>query len=410
MKKNPEKKSTPLPPAQDEPDTSQIEIRQARIRAAISVSLNLLLAVGKGVAGVLGNSSALLGDAIHSATDVVASGAAYVGLWLAGKTHPSFPYGLYKAETIAALIASGAVILAGYEIGRRAILGPVTLPNVALTLPVALLSLVIAFAFGFYQLCAGRRLHSKALEADARDYLADGLSTVVVVIGLIATHFGVNLDRWAAGVVAVFICWAGGQLLWDSLRDLMDEAIDRETERKIIGLAESHPRVENVERCMSRMAGGRFIIDMDVVLRSESHDLAHRISHCLERDIRQNFSRVVMARVKTHSPQSSQLRRITPTKDHGGGPLDTGLTKAQWFLLETIDRETGEIRTREYFQNPYWEAKSRRGVLVGKWLLEFKPDQVLIFQEKGTAAVLLKEAGVELILSRKSGDDKKSSV
>jgi len=403
VKKNPEKKLNPVPPAPDEPDTSQIEIRQARIRAAISVGLNLLLAIGKGVAGVLGDSSALLGDAIHSATDVVASSAAYIGLWLAGKKHPSFPYGLYKAETIAALVASGAVIMAGYEIGRRAILGPVTLPDVALTLPVALISLVIAFAFGFYQLCAGRRLHSKALEADARDYLADGLSTVVVVIGLIATHFGLNLDRWAAGVVAAFILWAGGQLLWHSLRDLMDEAIDRETERKIIGLVESHPRVENVERCLSRMAGGRFIVDMDVVLRSESHDLAHRISHCLERDIRQHFSRVVMARVKTHSPQSPQLRRITPAKNHGG-PLDIRLAKARWFLLETIDRETGEVRTREYLQNPHWQEEKRRGLLVGKWLLEFKPDQVIIFQEKGTASVLLKEAGVELILIRKSGN------
>ncbi len=124
----------------------------------------------------------------------------------------------------------------------------------ALTLPVAMVSLVISFSFGFYQLCVGKRLHSKALEADARDYLTDGLSTTVVVIGLIGAYFGFHIDRWVAGAVAAFVFWSGSQLLLRALRDLIDEAIDRETVREIIGLVESHPRVEYVERCLSRMA------------------------------------------------------------------------------------------------------------------------------------------------------------
>ena len=132
-----------------ESSASIVEIRSARKRAAFSVSLNLLLALAKGVAGVLAGSSALLSDAIHSGTDVIASAAAYIGLWLAGRQHPSFPYGLYKAETIATLVTSGAIILAGYEIARRALLGPVTLPDVSIALPVALVSLVVTFAFGF---------------------------------------------------------------------------------------------------------------------------------------------------------------------------------------------------------------------------------------------------------------------
>ena len=147
-----------------------LEIKKARKRAALSIVLNLLLSIGKGVAGILGGSSALVGDAIHSATDVVGSAAAYTGLWLADKKHPSFPYGLYKAETIATLVTSVAVIFAGYEVGRRALLGPNILPDVAITLPVALISLVITLSFGFYQLHTGRKLHSKALQADARDY------------------------------------------------------------------------------------------------------------------------------------------------------------------------------------------------------------------------------------------------
>ncbi len=56
--------------------------------------------------------------------------------------------------------------------------------------------------------------------------------------------------------------------MWRAARDLMDQAIDRDTERDIIALAESHPYVERVEQCLSRMAGGRYIVDLDVVFRS----------------------------------------------------------------------------------------------------------------------------------------------
>ncbi|MBW2591173.1 MAG: cation diffusion facilitator family transporter [Deltaproteobacteria bacterium] len=387
--KSTEKTSQVVKPQAKEAVTAHVEIKKARSRAALSVALNLLLSIGKGVAGVLGGSSALVGDAIHSATDVVGSAAAYTGLWLAGKKHPSFPYGLYKAETLATLITSIAVIFAGYEVGRRAFLGPNTLPDVAITLPVALISLVITFSFGFYQLRTGKKLHSKALQADARDYLADGLSTLVVVFSLIGAYYGVRLDRWAAGAVSIFIFWSGGNLLFRALRDLMDEAIDRDTERKIISLVETHPRVENVERCLSRMAGGRFIVDLDVILRSCSLELAHRIGHNLENNILQTFSQVVM----------TKFRRLTPVKKPEGG-IEAHMARAPWFLLETINRTDGEISHREYIRNPHWQAETKKGFLVGKWLLGFKPDQVIVVEKKeGTAAALLSEAGVELILS-----------
>lgn len=382
---------------------SRAEIKKARSRAAISVCINLLLALGKGIAGVIGGSSALLADAIHSAVDVIASAATFFGLWLAGKEHPSFPYGLYKAETLAILFTSVVVIQAGYEIARSAFLGPETIPNMTMVLPVAVISLVITIIFSLFQLRAGKRLHSLALEADARDYMADGLSTSVVVIGLIGIYFGLQLDRWAAGIVAIFVFWSGGQLLWRALRDLMDEAIDRDTEREIIGLVESHARVEHVEKCLSRKVGSRFMVDLDVVIRSHSLEMGHRIAHWLENEIRRRFPLVVMARVSTHCHQSAQLCRLTPViAPHGD--IEVHLAKAPWFCVETVERDSNKISSREYVQNPYWESKTKRGFLVGKWLLTFKPDQVFVAKEKeGTASALLKEAGVEVILVEDSG-------
>jgi cation diffusion facilitator family transporter len=388
---------------EEPPSSTDIEIKKARKRAAFSIFLNLALSLGKGVAGVIAGSSALLGDAIHSGTDVIASGAAFAGLWLAGRKHPSFPYGLYKAETVATLVTSIAIIIAGYEIGRRALLGPKILPQVSLALPVALGSLFVTVAFGLYQLHQGRRLHSPALIADARDYLADGLSTALVAVSLVGAHFGFYLDQWAAGAVAIFVFWAGGQLLWRALLDLMDEAIDRKTEREIINLVESHPRVEKVERCLSRTAGGRFIVDLDVVLRTHSHERADRISAALESDIRQHFPRVVMARIRAQSHRSEQIRRITPIK-RPEGSIEEHLAKAPWFRVEIIDRTSKEIIQQEYVRNPHAQEERKRGFLVGRWLLDLKPDQVILEKEReGTAVALLREAGVEIILAQNAG-------
>jgi len=288
---------TPPPAAQAPTDNG---IKQAQRRAAFSVFLNLILCVGKGIAGLWGNSASLTGDAIHSATDAVASLAALFGLWLAGKKHPSFPYGLYKAETMATLITAGVIILAGYEIGRQALLGTDQLPDVGLTFPVAMVSLLVSLVFGIYQLRTGRRLHSPALMADARDYLVDSLSTTVVVLSLGGAYFGLHLDRWGAGIVSIFVFWSGGQLLWQAARNLMDEAIERDVERKIIAWVEAHPRVASVEQCLSRKAGGRFIVDLDVVFQLRSLELAHRIGHELEKEIRARFPLVVMVGIRAH--------------------------------------------------------------------------------------------------------------
>jgi cation diffusion facilitator family transporter len=391
----------------DVSEGSRVEIKKARSKAALSVCINLLLASTKGAAGIIGGSSALIADAIHSATDVIASAATCFGLWLADKEHPSFPYGLYKGETLATLFTSVVVILAGYEIVRSAFLGPETKPNVALVLPVAVFSLVVTIIFGLFQLHAGKRLHSIALEADARDYMADGLSTSVVIISLTGTYFGLHLDRWAAGTVAIFVFWSGGQLLWRALRNLMDEAIDRNTEREIIGLVESHARVKHVEKCLSRKVGSRFMVDLDVIIRSHSLELGHRISHWLENEISRRFPLVVMVRVSTHFHQSAQLCRLTPVMEPNGA-IEVHLAKAPWFSVETVERDSNEISAREYVPNPYWKAETKRGFLVGKWLLTFKPDQVFVAIEKeGTASALLKEAGVEVILVEESGVGKK---
>ncbi len=380
------------------PDTHiKKELALARRQAVFSLVLNALLASTKGAAGILSHSTALLSDAIHSAADVLASAAVFIGLWVSGKRHPSFPYGLYKAETIATLVTSMAVILAAYEIGRRAIFGCPTIVDIQVALPVALGSLVVSGLFGLYQLRKGRMLNSPALEADAKDYLADSISTLVVLIGLVGSYLGYNLDRWAAAIVSLFVFKAGGQLFLNAVKGLLDVSIDRQTEQEIISFVLSHPSVMSIKRCLSREAGGRYIVDIDVVLKTPSHQMADRISDRLEEEILERFPKVVMARIRPHYEEPEHIRRITPVEDSSGRPC-THISKANWFLLEIIDRKTGHMISKELLENPHKDASRQRGYLVGRFLLEQRPDQLVYFGEKeGTCVALLKEAGVQVI-------------
>ncbi|MBC8208674.1 MAG: cation diffusion facilitator family transporter [Desulfobulbaceae bacterium] len=371
-------------------------LKTAERRAVISICLNIVLALGKGVAGVVSGSTALIGDAIHSLTDVLGSSVVFVGIWVAGREHPSFPYGLYKAETLATLVTSMAVMLAGYEIGRQALFGVSRLPNISVALPVTIVSFLVALSFGLLQQKAAKRLGSPGLAADARDYLTDSLSTFVVLLSLLAAGFGYQVDRLAAGIVSLFVFYAGGQLLVGALKDLLDASIDRETEREIIHLVEDHPRITRVKQCFSRVAGGRFLVDMDVTMQTPSHKVADQVADWLEEEIQRQFPKVVLARIRPHYALGEFVRRLTPVTGIDGEPT-THLASAPWFLLETIREADGVVESRKLVENKYAQSEKRRGLLVGRWLLSLKPDEVVAYDTGGAAALLLKEAGVDLV-------------
>ncbi len=377
-------------------EQSQQKLAEARKRAAVSIGLNLFLALGKGVAGILSGSAALLGDAIHSATDVVASTAVFLGIWVAGREHPSFPYGLYKAETVASLAASVAIILAAYEIGRQAVFGVASLPDVTIALPVAALSLLIALGFGLMQLRAGKRLNSPALLADARDYLADSLSTAVVLISLLVVPFGYNIDRIAAGIVSLFVFIAGGQLFVNALKDLLDAAIDRETEREIITFVEDYPRISRVKKCFSRKAGGRFLVDMDVELRTPSHKIADLVADRLEEELLVEFPGLVLARIRPHYAAGVFMKRVVPVESPEG-EYSHHFATSPWFLVETMTIDGKEVKKREFIENRYKDAEKKKGLLVGRWLLKLNPDEVVAEDNESVALELLKESGAEII-------------
>ena len=153
----------------------------------ISIGINSFLVALKATLGYWAGSMALLADALHSTTDVIASATVWAGIRLSRRTSRGFPYGLYKVENMVSLVLALLIFLAGYEIVRMVLEGGVELNRSAL--PYAILgvvcTLVITFAFSRYELKVGKELRSPSLIADARHIYTDFLTSGVILIGLI---------------------------------------------------------------------------------------------------------------------------------------------------------------------------------------------------------------------------------
>ncbi|HIP82631.1 MAG TPA: hypothetical protein EYH19_03495 [Desulfocapsa sulfexigens] len=91
------------------------------------------------------------------------------------------------------------------------------------------------------------------------------------------------------------------------------------------------------------------------------------------------------------------LRKCETCKSPEGKLNVQHLASAQWFLVETINTESKEMKKRQFVENRYKDAKKRKGMLVGRWLLKLKPDEVVAEDSESVALLLLKEAGGEFV-------------
>jgi predicted Fe-Mo cluster-binding NifX family protein len=143
---------------------------------------------------------------------------------------------------------------------------------------------------------------------------------------------------------------------------------------------------------------------MDVLPRTSSLQKAELLTKNLERKLLEKFPQLASVRVRARSVPKNRIRRFTPVKSPEG-ELEAHLARAPWFHLQELDRATGQVLHEEYLENPHGSAETKRGLLVGRWLLDLKPDQVVVAERKeGTAAALLEEAGVELVPRGAAGD------
>jgi len=256
---------------------------------------NLGLAVLKLFCGIVGDSKALLADAIHSFADVIVAGFLLISLKIQGKPpDESHPYGHGNIEFVASafigiVLILTAIFIAVYSL-RAIMRGDMPEPGT-----IAILALIVG-AVGNellcqHSLCAGTKTDSPAMLANARENRADVYTSLAALVMVIGAKLGLRfLDPIAAVGVAALVAKFGIETLYGSAGGLVDKSIEEEEIDKITDIASSVEGVEGIASVKARSSGRKIGIDLDVQVKpqatvAEGSAIAKRVQSRIEKEI-----------------------------------------------------------------------------------------------------------------------------
>lgn len=263
-------------------------------KSAIQTSLfsiisNLILVFIKGLAGILGNSFALIADAIESTSDVFSSLLVWAGLKYSQKPpDENHPYGHGKIEPLVTFLVVVFLVVSAVFIAFKAIkniMSPQELPS-SWTLWI-LGGIIIWKEISFqYVNRKSKETGSTALKADAWHHRSDAITSVVTFIGIGASHLlgegYENLEDWAALFAAAFILYNSYLIFRPALGEIMDEHQYDEQIEKIRKASKEVEGVLGTEKCFIRKSGMTYYVDLHIIVKSEisvkeGHDIAHEL-------------------------------------------------------------------------------------------------------------------------------------
>ncbi|WP_200673690.1 cation diffusion facilitator family transporter [Persephonella atlantica] len=259
-----------------------------------SLILNSTLTVLKFIFAVFTGSLALMAEAVHSFSDLVASVVSLISVKLSAKKSSEYPYGLYKLENIASVVISFFLFFAAYEILREAFFSEREreIQHTELAIIVMIVAMISTFVYSRFELKAAKKLNSPALLADAQHIWADFMSSVVVIAGLIGTYMGYDLDRYAAAVVSLFVFYSGWEIFSSGMKVLLDVSLEKEEMEKIKKIIYSHPAVVDIKHIRGRVAGSFKFLDIELLLHNFSLRETHRIVDEIEKKIKEEIPNI----------------------------------------------------------------------------------------------------------------------
>jgi cation diffusion facilitator family transporter len=249
-----------------------MQTRSTLTRAAqLSLFTNALLAIAKGVAGLLGNSYALIADAVESTADVFSSLIVWSGLRISAReADEAFHFGYGKAEALSAAVVSVFLVGAAVGIAIEAVREIVTPHHSPAPFTLAVLIAVV----GVKELLFRRALRisgssgSPALHADAWHHRSDALTSVAAFIGISIALIGgpgwESADDWAALVASAFIVLMALRSLQPAVSELMDRGPSEGVTKVIDAAVRSVPEVRGFHALRVRRTAGVYFIVIDV--------------------------------------------------------------------------------------------------------------------------------------------------
>lgn len=263
---------------------------------------NAALLTFKFIAGIAGNSSAMIADAFHSLSDFVTDLLVLVFVSISAKPQDrSHDYGHGKFETIASFLIGLALVAAATGIvvtGVQKLLawwGGAELEAPGwIALWAALLSIAVKELLYQYTARRGRQLHSQVMIANAWHHRSDALSSIGAAVGIgLAIWLGQRctvLDPVASVVVGLMLVKVAYELLKQSVGELTEGSLPTETEQEIMQIIQSFDDVQQPHNLRTRRIGNRIAIEAHVRMDGQLPLIVvHDRASAIERKLKERF-------------------------------------------------------------------------------------------------------------------------
>lgn len=259
----------------------------------ITLGLNFLVAGAKLLYGHTTESLSMVADGFHSLLDGSSNIIGLVALGFAAKPpDPKHPYGHQKIEALAAMVISGMLFWACYEIFSHAYrrYTQQVEPDVTLWSFIIMIgSMGINYAVSRYELNRGREYGSQILTADSAHTASDVWASLSVIVALLGVKFKIpHIDLIAASLIAVFVGYSGYKIILESLDTLLDRSLlDPD---QVAALAQSIPGVSKCHNIRTRGHATAIYMDLNIHMDpalslEEAHDLTHDVIQKIKNEI-----------------------------------------------------------------------------------------------------------------------------
>ena len=279
----------------NEKDTKPDETAVIRKLSLVGIIGNVFLSAFKFIAGIMGNSSAMVSDAVHSLSDVFATFIAFLGVRFGRReADASHPYGHERIESLAAIVLGLILLVTGVGIGwvgiEKILAGnyeSLPIPGM-IALIAAIVSIAVKEGMFWYTRHWARVIRSSAFEADAWHHRSDAMSSIGALVGVGGSMLGYPvLDPIASVVICLFILKQGISIIYDALKKMLDTSCGEQFEKEVRQLVDAENQVERIDMLRTRMFGDKVYIDMEIAIDgsmqlTDAHAIAERVHDDIE--------------------------------------------------------------------------------------------------------------------------------
>lgn len=264
--------------------------------STVSIAVNLCLSLLKLLAGIIASSSAMISDAIHSASDVFSTIIVMIGVHISEKkADKDHPYGHERLECVAALVLAWILAMTGAAIGFEGVKIIIKGDYTSLEAPgmlafwAAVISIAVKEWMYHYTKRAAVKMDSGALKADAWHHRSDALSSVGALVGIGFARLGFPImDPVASVIICLFILKAAFDIFMDAVDKMVDHACDQKTVEAMTATILEQEDVKGINWIKTRLFGSKIYLDVAIFVDgslslNEAHGIAQKVHDTIEK-------------------------------------------------------------------------------------------------------------------------------